>query len=112
VIIDRVSGWLEGARRVDSPNSDDRPPGTQLDLIVVHGISLPPGRFGAGWIDRLFLNELPAAADPYFATIADLKVSAHALVARDGELTWADRWQIAADAAVMGQKLAARAGIA
>jgi N-acetyl-anhydromuramoyl-L-alanine amidase len=87
VIIDPVSGWLEGARRVESPNSDDRPPGVEPDLIVVHGISLPPGRFGDGWIDRFFLNELPAAADPYFATIADLKVSAHALVARDGALT-------------------------
>jgi N-acetyl-anhydromuramoyl-L-alanine amidase len=87
VIIDRVSGWLEGARRVESPNSDDRPAGVDPDLIVVHGISLPPGRFGDGWIDRFFLNELPAAADPYFATIADLRVSAHALVARDGGLT-------------------------
>jgi N-acetyl-anhydromuramoyl-L-alanine amidase len=87
VIIDRVSGWLEGVRKVESPNSDDRPAGTQLDLIVVHGISLPPGRFGDGWIDRFFLNELPAAADPYFATIADLKVSAHVLVERDGALT-------------------------
>jgi AmpD protein len=87
VIIDRVSGWIEGARRVESPNSDDRPLGIEPDLIVVHGISLPPGRFGEGWIDRFFLNELPAAADPYFSTIADLRVSAHALVARDGALT-------------------------
>jgi AmpD protein len=59
----------------------------ELDLIVVHGISLPPGRFGEGWIDRLFLNELPAAADPYFATVAEQKVSAHVLVTRDGALT-------------------------
>jgi N-acetyl-anhydromuramoyl-L-alanine amidase len=87
VIIDRVSGWLEGVRRVESPNSDDRPPGIEPELIVVHGISLPPGRFGDGWIDRFFLNQLPGAADPYFATIADLRVSAHVLVARDGALT-------------------------
>jgi len=87
VIIDRESGWLEGARRLESPNSDDRPPGVVLDLIVVHGISLPPGRFGEGWIDRFFVNELPAAADAYFATIADLRVSAHVVVARDGGVT-------------------------
>jgi AmpD protein len=87
VIIDSSSGWIEGVRRVESPNSDERPAGAQLDLIVVHGISLPPGRFGEGWIDRFFLNELPAIADPYFATIADLKVSAHALIERDGALT-------------------------
>ena len=87
VIVDPATGWLEGARRVESPNSDERPPDATLDLIVVHGISLPPGRFGEGWIDRFFLNELPAAADPYFATIAEMKVSAHVLVARDGTLT-------------------------
>jgi len=87
VVIDPTTGWLEGVRRVESPNSDDRPPGMDLDLIVVHGISLPPGRFGEGWIDRFFCNELPAAADPYFATIADMKVSAHVLIARDGALT-------------------------
>ena len=87
MIVDPETGWLEGVRRVESPTSDERPPETTLDLIVVHGISLPPGRFGEGWIDRFFLNELPAAADPYFATIAEMKVSAHALVARDGILT-------------------------
>jgi len=87
VIVDPSTGWLEGTRRVESPNSDERPPDATLDLIVVHGISLPPGRFGEGWIDRFFLNELPAAADPYFATIAEMKVSAHVLVARDGTLT-------------------------
>ena len=87
MIADPATGWLEGTRRVESPNSDERPPDATLDLIVVHGISLPPGRFGEGWIDRFFLNELPAAADPYFATIAEMKVSAHVLVARDGALT-------------------------
>ena len=84
MIIDAFSGWIEGVRRVESPNSDERPPGTSPDLIVLHGISLPPGRYGEGWIDRFFLNELPAIADPYFATIADLRVSAHALIERDG----------------------------
>jgi AmpD protein len=87
VIIDAASGWIEGVRRVVSPNSDDRPAGTELGLIVVHGISLPPGQFGNGWIDRFFLNDLPAGAHPYFATIAELAVSAHVLIARDGTLT-------------------------
>jgi AmpD protein len=87
VIIDALTGWIDGVRRVESPNSDDRPTGMQPELIVLHGISLPPGRFGEGWIDRFFLNELPAVADPFFATIADLRVSAHALIGRDGALT-------------------------
>ena len=78
---------MEGVRRVVSPNCDDRPPGTALSLIVVHGISLPPGQFGNGWIDRFFCNDLPAAADPYFVTICHLAVSAHVLIARDGALT-------------------------
>ncbi len=84
---DRASGWLDGVRRVASPNCDARPPGCAPELVVIHGISLPPGRFGGPWIDRLFTNSLPADADPYFATIQSLRVSAHLLVARDGSLT-------------------------
>ncbi len=87
MIVDPATGWLVGVRRVVSPNFDERPAGTELNLIVVHGISLPPGEFGSGWIDRLFCNDLPASAHPYFATIQDVTVSAHVLIARDGTLT-------------------------
>jgi AmpD protein len=80
-------GWLVGARRVASSNCDARPPGVEADLIVVHGISLPPGEFGGPWIDRLFTNTLPPQAHPYFATIADRHVSAHVLIDRRGRLT-------------------------
>lgn len=84
--LDVRTGWLAAARRVLSPNCDDRPPGVVPELIVVHGISLPPGEFGGPWIDRLFSNSLPPDAHPYFAEIASLRVSAHVLVRRDGEL--------------------------
>jgi N-acetyl-anhydromuramoyl-L-alanine amidase len=87
VIVDPATGWLVGVRRVLSPNHDERPAGAELTLIVVHGISLPPGEFGNGWIDRFFCNDLPADAHPYFATIRDATVSAHVLIARDGRLT-------------------------
>jgi AmpD protein len=87
VIVDRKTGLIEGVRRVVSPNHDERPPGVEPTLIVVHGISLPPGEFGNGWIDRLFLNDLPPDAHPYFATICGFKVSAHVLIARGGALT-------------------------
>jgi AmpD protein len=87
VIIDPASGWLVGVRRVVSPNCDERPDERDVTLIVVHGISLPPGRFGGAWIDRLFLNDLPRGADPYFATIQELKVSAHVLIDRRGAPT-------------------------
>ena len=80
-------GLLAGARAVDSPNHDARPGNPEPELIVVHGISLPPGRFGGPWIDALFTNLLPAGEDPYFETIQHLRVSSHVLIARDGSLT-------------------------
>jgi AmpD protein len=82
--VDAANGRLLGARSVDSPNCDDRPPGQAPELVVVHGISLPPGDFGGPWIDALFTNTLPADGHPYFASLAGLRVSAHALVRRDG----------------------------
>jgi N-acetyl-anhydromuramoyl-L-alanine amidase len=84
--IDVVAGLLEGARYRPSPNCDDRPAGVDVDLIVVHGISLPPGEFGGPWIDALFTHRLDPAAHPYFQNIAHLRVSAHLLIRRDGEL--------------------------
>ena len=69
-----------------SPHFDERPSGTALDLIVVHGISLPPGEFGGPWIDRLFTGNLPADAHPFFREIAGAPVSAHVLVRRTGEI--------------------------
>lgn len=72
---------------MSSPNYDSRPAGTAADLIVVHGISLPPGEFGGPWIDRLFTNTLPVAAHPYFAEIAGGRVSAHLCIRRDGAVT-------------------------
>ena len=85
--VDPSSGCLAGVRRVDSPNRDARPAGMQPDLIVLHGISLPPGRYGGPWIDRLFTNTLPADAEPYFATVHALRVSSHVLISRDAALT-------------------------
>jgi N-acetyl-anhydromuramoyl-L-alanine amidase len=84
--LDTGRGLLDWARQVPSPNCDDRPPGVEADLIVVHGISLPPGEFDGPWIDLLFTNALPRDSHPYFATVADLRVSAHLLVRRSGEV--------------------------
>jgi AmpD protein len=79
-------GWLQGVRRVESPNCDERPVGTEISLLVVHSISLPPGEFGGDSIERLFTNRLDPAAHPYFEEIRGLKVSAHFLVRRSGEV--------------------------
>lgn len=79
-------GWFAMARRIDSPNFDERPPGEPVSLIVVHAISLPPSQFGGDDIARLFTNTLDPDAHPYFAQISALRVSAHFLIRRDGEL--------------------------
>lgn len=85
--VDAATGLLRGVRQVLSPHRDARPAGETPGLVVVHGISLPPGEFGGPWIDRLFCGGLPADAHPYFAGIAGLRVSAHVLVRRDGAVT-------------------------
>lgn len=84
--IDPHEGWLDEARRVPSPNCDARPAGADITLMVVHGISLPPGEYGGGWIDDLFCNRLDPEAHPYFRKISSLQVSSHLLIRRDGEL--------------------------
>ena len=81
------AGLLAGARAVESPNFDARPGGLEPELVVVHGISLPPGEFGGPWIDQLFTNALPGDAHPYFDAIRHLRVSSHAFIARSGKFT-------------------------
>ena len=73
-------------RIADSPNQDERPAGTEISLIVIHSISLPPGEYGGEAIEQLFTNCLDPEAHPYFRDICHLKVSAHFLVRRGGEV--------------------------
>jgi len=79
-------GWLSGARQIPSPNCDERPLAEPVRLVVIHAISLPPGEFGGDGIAALFTNRLDPEAHPYFREIEGLRVSAHFLVRRDGEL--------------------------
>jgi len=79
-------GILRGAEQVSSPNCDERPEDAEIALLVVHSISLPPGEFGGEAIRRLFTNTLDFSAHPYYANLRELKVSAHFLVRRGGEL--------------------------
>jgi AmpD protein len=80
----RATHRLRGARWLASPNADARPDPADISLLVVHAISLPPGRFGGGFIDALFTNRLDPAAHPYFRKIRGLKVSSHLCIFRDG----------------------------
>ncbi len=84
--VDPITGLLTGVRYLSSPNADERPAGCIPELIVIHGISLPPGEFGGPWIDALFTNRLDPNAHPYFSGLCGLEVSAHALIRRDGEV--------------------------
>ena len=83
--VDVGTGLLVGVKQVISPHFDQRPAGVVPDLIVLHGISLPPGEFGGPWVARLFTGNLPEHVHPYFATLSGTRVSAHLLIRRDGE---------------------------
>ena len=80
-----AQGLLVDGEYIPSPNCDDRPNGP-IELLVVHNISLPPGEFGGDGVQQLFTNTLDAAAHPYYATISEMKVSAHFFVRRDGRI--------------------------
>jgi N-acetyl-anhydromuramoyl-L-alanine amidase len=82
-----AAGWASAARRLPSPNQDARPADARIELLLIHNISLPPGEFDGGQIERLFTNRLDHNAHPYFAALRGLRVSAHFLIARDGSLT-------------------------
>jgi N-acetyl-anhydromuramoyl-L-alanine amidase len=84
--VDRATGLLAGVRSVPSPFQNERPAGAGVELVVIHGISLPPGDFGGPWIERLFLGRLSAEAHPFFAGLQALRVSAHLLVRRSGRI--------------------------
>lgn len=80
------NGQLLGARFVPSPNFNDRPAHTEIQLVVIHNISLPPSQFGGGYIEQFFQNQLDWQAHPYFQTIEGMQVSAHLLILRSGEV--------------------------
>ena len=84
--IDRAAGLIAGVKYSPSPNHDARPAACVPDTVIIHGISLPPREFGGEWIETLFQNRLDPHAHPYFEQIHALRVSAHVLIRRDGEL--------------------------
>ncbi|NOI59630.1 N-acetylmuramoyl-L-alanine amidase [Vibrio coralliilyticus] len=80
------SGWYQGARHVPSPFFDQRTDVTDISLLVVHNISLPPGQFGGPYIEQFFTGQLNAEEHPFFKVIHQMGVSAHCLIRRDGEV--------------------------
>ncbi len=79
-------GWLDSARHLPSPNYGLRPPGADIDLVVLHSISLPPGQYGTGAVQQLFTNQLDWDAHPYYQGIRGLEVSSHFFITRLGEI--------------------------
>jgi AmpD protein len=107
--LDLATGWLENVRHCPSPNYDQRPERNEIDLLVIHSISLPPCEFGAHYIDDLFMNRLDPQAHPYFADIVNLRVSAHVLIRRTGEMVqyvsfWDRAWH-AGQSCFQGRKV-------
>ncbi|MFL2753314.1 MAG: 1,6-anhydro-N-acetylmuramyl-L-alanine amidase AmpD [Gammaproteobacteria bacterium] len=84
--MNEINGWIKEAEKFESPNQSDRPIESDINLIVIHGISLPPGEYGSNNIDKLFLNNLDPNEHKYFNEISDLKVSSHFLIERSGKL--------------------------
>lgn len=80
------TGWCDGALHIPSPNFDKRLDSANIDLLVIHNISLPPGKFGGTFISDLFTNKLDFDADPYFDQLRSLHVSSHFLIRRDGNV--------------------------
>jgi N-acetyl-anhydromuramoyl-L-alanine amidase len=78
--------WLTPATHIPSPNFDERATPSNISLIVIHCISLPPGEFATPYIDHLFCNQLDPTLHPYFQDIYQLTVSAHILIRRNGEI--------------------------
>ena len=78
---------LQGAKQLQSPNSSEREEESDISLLVIHNISLPPGEYATGFIDQLFCNQLDSKAHPYFKKISELRVSAHLLISRTGSMT-------------------------
>lgn len=81
-----AQGWLAGIRRAPSPHADERPAGSRAELVVIHGVSLPPGEFGGPWVEDFFAGRLDVSRHPYFAEIAALRVAPHVFVQRNGEV--------------------------
>lgn len=81
-----AAGLLDSAQFIASPNCDERPAGTEISLLVIHNISLPPDEFGGNGVTELFTNQIDPQAHPYYQTLQGLKVSAHFFIRRDGAL--------------------------
>jgi len=81
-----INGWINTANQILCPNIDERPSGAKPEALIIHSISLPPGKFGGPGVEQLFTNNLDPQEDPYYQQIQGLKVSCHFFIRRDGEL--------------------------
>lgn len=81
-----TSGYLDNAYFIGSPNFDERPSGYEINLLVIHNISLPPNEFGGGGVIELFMNQINPDTHPYYHSLLNLKVSAHFFIRRDGQI--------------------------
>lgn len=81
-----ASGYLDKACQINSPNYDERPPECEINLLVIHNISLPPNEYGGDGVIELFTNQIELDAHPYYQTLVGVKVSTHFFIRRDGNI--------------------------
>jgi AmpD protein len=77
---------LQDINFLESPNFNDRPVDEDISLLVIHSISLPPTKYNTDHIERFFLNELDFSSHNFYKNIDGMKVSAHVLIKRNGEV--------------------------
>jgi len=82
----KQNGVLQDALFIESPFYNLRPQGTEISLLVIHCISLPEGQFATPYVKDLFTGCLDCSADPSFADLEGLEVSAHCVIRRDGSI--------------------------
>jgi AmpD protein len=84
LLYDPTTGWMQNVVRLPSPHVDDRPVGMKIDTIVIHAISLPPGEFGGEWVEQFFMGQPLGESHPFFKEIAQMRVSSHFYIKREG----------------------------
>ena len=74
------------AKYIETSHCAERPEPSQISLLVIHNISLPPNQFGGDYVQDLFTGQLDPDAHPYFREIYQLRVSAHCFIRRNGSI--------------------------
>lgn len=79
-------GWLVEAKRVVSPHFNQRPNNSEVSLLVIHNISLPPLNMSGTFVEQFFEGTLDFESYPELDELKDLRVSSHLYIRRNGKV--------------------------